>query len=214
MNKNPICYLVGAGEYHGMSFSPVLGDIIIAVDGGLTHIKDSGTVPDLIVGDFDSLPEPLDPDERTVMLPKEKDDTDMAAAVLEGWMREFRVFHIYGGTGGRLDHTLANIQLLADIAERGGRGFLFDKDTVITAIHDAAITFPSTAHGTVSVFSHTDISAGVYERGLKYPLTNATLHNTHPLGISNEFTGAPGSISVESGTLIIIYPKTVQEERS
>ena len=214
MNKRPICYLVGAGECYGLTFSPSPGDLVIAVDGGLTHIDDCGIPPDLIVGDFDSLPEPPDPDEHTVALPREKDDTDMAAAVREGWVRGFRVFHIFGGTGGRFDHTLANIQLLSDIAVKGGRGFLFDKDTVITALHNATITFSATAQGVVSVFSHTDISIGVYERGLKYSLTNATLHSAQPLGISNEFIGAPGSIFVESGTLIIIYPNTVQEECS
>ena len=214
MNKKPICYLVGAGEYHGMSFFPVPDDFIVAVDDGLTYLKKYCATPDLIVGDFDSLPEPPNPDEHTVALPREKDDTDMAAAVREGWVRGFRVFHIFGGTGGRLDHTLANIQLLSDIAVKGGCGFLFDKDTVITAIHNATITFSAMAQGVVSVFSHTDTSTGVYERGLKYSLTNAMLHSTQPLGISNEFTGAPSSISVESGTLIIIYPNTVQEECS
>ena len=212
MNKYPKCYLVGTGECHDLTFSLLPGDLVIAVDGGLTHLEDYGISPDLIVGDFDSLAEPPAPDERVVTLPTEKDDTDMAAAVREGWIRGFRIFHIYGGTGGRLDHTLANIQLLADIAGKGGRGFLFDKDTIITAICNTAVTFPATARGMVSVFSHTDTSTGVHERGLKYTLENATLHSTQPLGISNEFTGAPSGISVESGTLIIIYPKTVQEE--
>jgi len=213
MNNLPICYLVGAGERNIMTSLPTSADFIIAVDGGLIYLEEWGIIPDLVVGDFDSLSKMPVTDDRTIVLPKEKDDTDMVAAVREGWRRGFRVFYIYGGTGGRLDHTLANIQLLADIAERGGRGYLFDRNTVITSIHNSVITFPPTAEGVISVFSHTDISTGVYEKGLKYPLTNATLRNTYPLGISNEFTGTQGSITVQSGTLIIIYPQKTQEER-
>ncbi|MDR2615655.1 MAG: thiamine diphosphokinase, partial [Oscillospiraceae bacterium] len=118
--------------------------------------------------------------------------------------------HIYGGTGGRLDHTLANIQCIAALAQTGARGFIYDRDAVITAVHNGAISFPPGARGVVSVLCHSDRAVGVTERGLKYALTDAELTGAHPLGISNEFTGAPASISVRSGTLVVIYPKDVQ----
>ena len=119
------------------------------------------------------------------------------------------MFHIQCGTGGRLDHTLANIQCIADLAQQGYKGYLFDRDTVITAIHNDKITFPASAHGIVSVFAHTEICTGVFERGLKYPLTDATLSNTYPLGVSNEFTGVNSEIEVRKGTLIVIFPKDI-----
>jgi len=199
-----ICHIVGAGECYGLPFQSTSDDFVIAADGGLDYLKEYNIIPNLVVGDFDSLHEPPEGDENMIILPKEKDDTDMAAAIREGWARGFRVFHIYGGTGGRPDHTLGNIQLIADIAKKGGHGFLRDKDTVMTAIHNTPITFPHTAKGVISVFSHTDISRGVYEKGLKYPLTNAQLKNTCPLGISNEFMGTEAVISVKSGILVII----------
>ncbi|HCC34518.1 MAG TPA: thiamine diphosphokinase [Ruminococcaceae bacterium] len=136
----------------------------------------------------------------------------MVAAIREGWRRGFRCFHIYGGTGGRLDHTLANIQCLADIAQRGGRGFLFDSDTVITAITNSSIRFPASAKGMVSVLCHSETAVDVNENGLKYSLVNATLSNSYPLGVSNEFTGVPSEISVEKGTLIIMSPIGIKEE--
>lgn len=138
----------------------------------------------------------------------------MIAALREGWRRGFRIFHIYGGTGGRIDHTLANIQCIANLARCGGRGYLFDRDVVITAIYNGSIAFPALSKGTVSVFCHSETATGVFERGLKYPLANATLRNTHPLGISNEFKGLPSSISVQSGTLVSIYPKNIQEVKT
>lgn len=206
MSTQSICYIFGAGESHGQPQAPSPGDFVIAADGGLTYAKRCGITPDLVVGDFDSLKEPPDDGLNIVTLPQEKDDTDMAAALSEGWRRGFRIFHIYGGTGGRLDHTLANIQCVAELARRGGRGYLFDKDAVITAIWNCGITFPADARGTISVFAHSETAVGVYEQGLKYSLADATLCNTRPIGISNEFTGEPSSISVREGTLVIIYP--------
>lgn len=226
--QTPICYIFGAGEHYGPPPVPASGDLIIAADGGLTYLEQHGLVPDLVVGDFDSLPKIPQSGVNTIVLPKEKDDTDMVAALREGKNRGYRVFHIYGGTGGRLDHTLANIQCIADLAQKGFQGYLFDRDTVITAIHNSdtaahsndtaipngdtaihndKITFPASAHGTVSAFAHTEICTGVYERGLKYPLTDATLKNTYPLGVSNEFIGVNSEISIREGTLIVIYPK-------
>ena len=210
MSDRKVCYIFGAGEHFEPSPVPGDGDVIIAADGGYDHILRSGLRADLIIGDLDSLGEiPRHADVR--ILPQEKDDTDMAAAIRCGWERGYRIFHIYGGTGGRLDHTLANIQCIADLAGRGARGFLYDRDTVITAIRNTAISFPHGCTGVVSVFSHSDTAAGVYETGLKYPLVNAALRNNCPLGVSNEFTGAPGSVEVRAGTLVVIYPKNIRE---
>ncbi|HNX13363.1 MAG TPA: thiamine diphosphokinase [Oscillospiraceae bacterium] len=206
----PTCYIFGAGEHYGPPPVPAPGDLVIAADGGLIYLEQHGLAPDLVVGDFDSLSEKPASGVKTVVLPKKKDDTDMVAALREGKNSGFRVFHIYGGTGGRLDHTLANIQCIADLAQQGCKGYLFDRDAVITAIHNDKLTFPATAQGTVSAFAHTEVCTGVYERGLKYPLTDATLYNTYPLGVSNEFTGVLSEISVREGTLIVIYPKEIK----
>jgi thiamine pyrophosphokinase len=164
----------------------------------------------LVIGDFDSLQGPLPDGIQTVTLPKEKDETDMCAALRAGMRRGYYTFHIYGGLGGRIDHSLANIQCIADIANSGARGYLFGNDTVITAISNSNISFAKASSGTISVFSHTDTSEGVYETGMKYALFNATLQNGFPKGISNEFTDEAASISVRSGTLIIMYPPGAQ----
>ena len=206
-----ICVIIAAGEHFSRPQLARPDDFVIAADGGLTYTEKWNICPDLIVGDFDSLPYAPPTAEKTVTLPTEKDDTDMVAALREGWERGFRNFHIYGGTGGRLDHTIANIQCLANLAKSGGRGLLIGQDTVITAICQGTVTFPPNAEGTISVFAHSDTVTGVYERGLKYSLTDQTLSNTYPQGVSNEFTGQSSSISVRTGTLIIIYPKSLWE---
>lgn len=205
MDMEPICYVFGAGEHFVAPPDVSSHDIIIAADGGYNYLKKFHIKPDLLIGDFDSLNGPLPENIDTTILPKEKDVTDMGAALDIGFRRGFRLFHIYGGTGGRLDHTLANIQCLARLAKLGARGFLYDKDTIITTISEGCITFPAHQRGTLSVFAHSENAIGVCEKGLKYNLNDAALKNTYPLGISNEFMGVESSVSVANGTLIIIY---------
>lgn len=211
MHKSGVCYIFGAGEAHGTPPHLMPGDCVIAADGGYALATAWGIPVDLVIGDFDSLPGGPPEGIPAVVLSPVKDDTDMLTALMAGEAQGFRTFHIYGGTGGRLDHTLANIQCLCGLAMRGGRGFLYGRDTIITAIHGGKMAFAAGAQGTVSVFAHTDQATGVYLQGLAYPLTDATLKNDYPLGVSNAFTGQAASISVGVGTLVVIYPASAAD---
>lgn len=127
-----------------------------------------------------------------------------------GWLRGARAFHIYGALGGRIDHTISNIQLMALLADRGATGYLHGDGSIVTAICDGALDFPAddaVAGRMVSVFSHSDISTGVSETGLKYELHHADMSSTRVNGLSNEFlAGRPSRITVEHGTLIVTFP--------
>lgn len=127
-----------------------------------------------------------------------------------GWLRGARTFHIYGALGGRIDHTISNIQLMALLADRGATGYLHGDGSIVTAICDGALDFPAddaVAGRMVSVFSHSDISTGVSETGLKYELHHADMSSTCVNGLSNEFlAGRPSRITVEHGTLIVTFP--------
>lgn len=201
-----ICYLVGAGDAPLDPPRPGAGDLVIAADAGLTLARELGLTPSLTVGDFDSLgcvPEGGD----VMRLPVEKDDTDMAAALRIGRERGYRTFYLFGGTGGRPDHTYANYQLLADCAGRKETAILFGQGYRAVAIADGArLTFPKTARGTLSVFSVLGEAKGVSERGVYYSLTDATLSGTVPLGVSNHFlSGVSAEISVGQGTLLVFF---------
>lgn len=209
--KNGICYVVGAGTNYGLTFCPGAEDYVIAADAGLRHLETEGISADLVIGDFDSLkavPEYL----HTIVLKPEKDDTDMLAALREGIKAGYKKFHIYCGTGGRIDHTLANIQTLAWLSENGMRGLLFDRDHIITAITDDKLCFKKIPNGYLSVFSHTTKSEGVYLTGLKYELEDAVLTHNFPLGTSNEFIDRESSISVRKGTLLVVFSRDVREK--
>ena len=95
-----------------MDFRPAENDFVIAADAGLRYLEQDEILADLVIGDFDTLKE-IPTGANVVRLSCEKDDTDILAAVREGIKAGYAEFHIYGGTGGRIDHTLANLQVLA-----------------------------------------------------------------------------------------------------
>ena len=149
--KERICYVVGAGENFGLDFRPVTGDFVIAADAGLHYLEEQGIRADLVIGDFDSL-KCVSEHPNTIVLSAEKDDTDTLAAIRAGIKAGYTSFHIYCGTGGRIDHTMANLQVLAYLSANNMRGFLFDNGTVITAITNGSLCFGKILCGYVSVF--------------------------------------------------------------
>lgn len=200
-----ICYVVGAGEFCPRGLTPGPGDLVIAADGGFAALEGLGRSPDLVVGDFDSLGHRPD-HPHVVALPVEKDDTDMHSAIRLGWERGYRAFRLYGGTGGRIDHTLANIQSLAWLASQGDRGWLVGPDWTATVLSDGgALTLEAGRRGTVSVFCLGDRAEGVDIQGLKYGLSDGVLTADYPLGVSNSFLGGESRVSVRRGKLLVLW---------
>ena len=206
------CYLVGAGDFTARDFAPKPGDFVIAADGGYTSLAGIGVVPDLLVGDFDSLAQR--PAEVPVhVFPVEKDDTDMGLAILEGWQRGYREFALYGADGGRIDHLLANLQLLGGLSARGATPRLIGSAFDVYAVTDGALTLPPRERGTlVSVFCHGAIAEGVTLTGLKYPLLEATLTCDRPLGVSNEYSEGVATVTVGKGTLLVFVALKLKKE--
>ncbi len=200
------CFLYCAGEYFESYFRPSFGDLVVAVDGGCNAVKKLGLQADVSLGDFDSLGF-VPTDGEILQLPAEKDETDTQFACRHFFDLGYKRFYFIGATGGRPDHTMANIQSLVGLAEKGAVGFAFSDGYVFTAVKNAKVVFTVGYSGYVSSFSAGEKAGGVYMTGLKYPLCNAVLTNTDPLGVSNEFTGCGAEISVGDGTLIIMFER-------
>ena len=201
-----VCYIVGAGEFDEKGFCPLKEDFVIACDGGFAYCRDRNIRVDMVVGDFDSLSF-LPEHSNVVKLNPEKDVTDTGWAVNEAWERGYREFIIYGGTGGRISHTIANIGLLADLSSKGGHGMLVGRDSWYRVICNEEICFGPEEEGYFSVFCLGDCAEGVFEEGLKYELHDRTLKKEEPLGVSNEFMGIPSRVAVRKGTLLLISEK-------
>ncbi len=212
--KTGNCIIIGAGDLTVGSFPyDPEQDIVIAADGGLMYCGVLEIEPDIIIGDFDSLEgeyrDAMDAlrtncPEKVITLPVEKDDTDMLAAVKYGLEMGYRSFRLYGANGGRLEHTIANIQLLKFLKEQDAAGYIMDGQGMILLARNETLRFKDTMEGYINIFSLDEKARGVNIRGLKYELTDAELSNSMPLGISNEFTGVAGEVTVEDGTLLII----------
>ena len=203
--KSGLCYVVGAMPL-SWSLCPRkgAGDFLIAADKGYEALEAYGAPPDLVVGDFDSLGRrPNHPN--VIQLPVMKDDTDMVYALREGLERGYRRFVLLGGVGGRLEHTLANLQSLAWLTTQGARGVLAGEGTVATALHNESMTFPQGLQGFLSVFCSSGVAKGVRLENLKYELNDHTMSADFPLGVSNEFVDAPAKITVGDGTLLALW---------
>ena len=199
------CIIFCAAGFEALARPIGAGDHVIAADGGLRHTRKLGITPDTVLGDFDSLG--FTPEGANVF-PVEKDDTDAMLAVRRGLQLGYREFLLYGSLDGpRLDHTVANFQTLQYLADHGAVGYLIGNTTMVTVVKDGSISFPAGATGTVSVFCMGSDAQGVTLEGLYYPLQNGTLTPGFPLGVSNHFTGANTKISVEKGSLLVLWDR-------
>lgn len=204
-----LCVIFGAGEMFAPRKSFSKSDLIIAADGGYIAARRFGLSPDVVIGDFDSSTEPEGIAAHVVKLKREKDDTDMLAAIKLGLRRGYKTFVLYGGVGGRLDHTVANFAALRYLNNFDAHGYLIDDKTVATVITEEKLVLPKTAKGTVSVFALGGEATGVNLTSLAYPLVDATLTPDFPLGVSNETTDAKtaGAVSVKHGSLLVFFPR-------
>lgn len=196
------CYIVGAGEFYG-GFNPNKDDLVIAADGGYAALISNGITPDLVIGDMDSLTE-VPSEAEKIVYPVRKDDTDMRLAYLEGVKRGCSNFKIYGGTGGRSDHTYANYCLLYEAKCDGNAAVLYGKDEKIFVVKDECVSVCGKSGDYISVFAFGGVCRGVEIRGLSYELSDGVLMPGCALGVSNSFLDGEGKIGVAEGALIVI----------
>ena len=199
------------------------GDHIVCLDGGLDLARAYGIRPHLLLGDLDSLKGelPEDPGFEVRRFPPEKDYSDLELAFRQLDPIEHPDLVVIGGIGGRLDHTICNVQLLSTYT--GGSGFrrieIMDgrnRCFVIKGNGDDAIPRPIPRQNGcyLSLFSLTEECRGLTITGVKYPLEDATLSRGVSLGVSNEFLpreegasareGSHAEISLREGTLLVV----------
>ena len=212
MNKGN-CILIGAGDLTISEIPIGENDLCIAVDGGYEYCKLLEITPDYILGDFDSISEKeaegvaeiaKSEEDKVIILPVEKDDTDMLAAIKVGLSKGYQSFRIYGGMGGRIEHTIANIQCLLYLKEHDAVGYLMDGTGMILVAKEEEISFQDSLEGYMSLFSMGD-KATVTIENMKYLLKEQEVTNSFPIGISNEFVlGEKGKVTVHEGSVMMI----------
>lgn len=185
-------------------------DRVICVDGGLKHIAALGLVPDLVVGDMDSV-------DRAELVkithlgavvkeyPADKDDTDTALALAEALAWQPDEIVLLGATGTRFDHTLANVHLLRVALEQGVRA------RIVNDYHEISLVaphLPAVVEGKeedlFSLLPLTEEVTGVNVSGARWPLENAVFRIGNPYGVSNRLAGARAEITVGRGLMLLV----------
>lgn len=178
-------------------------DCVIAADAGYLTARRFGREPDLLLGDYDSAPAPAG----AQRLPAEKDDTDTHFAAKKAVELGARRVTILGGTGGRLDHTLANFATLLYLARSGVEAVLADASTEVRALLPGTYRFARRDGWYLSLFPLEGNASGITLRGVKYPLCGAELRADFPLGTSNEILAPFAEIICTAGALLCVFSK-------
>lgn len=188
-------------------------DFWIAADGGSKHALACGRAPDVLIGDLDSIPDPVRVTFRRAGTnmqthPAEKDETDLELAVWFALEEEFSSIRIIGGLGGRTDQTLANLSLLADPALREYDIRIDDGVEEALCVRESAVLLGAPGD-IVSLIPFGMAAEGVVTKGLKYPLREETLRANRTRGVSNRMLGREAEISLERGVLLCIHTRSV-----
>lgn len=202
------CIVFAGAEVNDISNLHIDNDtFVICADGGYKNAVKFGIVPDLAVGDFDTIKSDIVINCDIKMYPPEKDDTDTMIAVKTALEKGFNDITITGALGGRLDHTIANIQTLMYISEHNASGKIIGDTDIVTIQKNSVQTYEKIDGYTFSMFSMLPLSDGITTHGLKYNLENGALSNSFPLGVSNEIIEKNCEIEIKNGILLIIFSK-------
>ena len=207
--------IIANGEINDLQYiQKIIQDkYIICADGAAKYLRQINMVPDLLVGDFDS----ISSDDLLWMkskkvnyekFPPRKDQTDTELALEYAFkiLPKPKSIIIAGGLGSRWDHSLANIMLLNNILDQGIEGkIISDNDEII--LTETNISINGEIGELLSIIPLTSVVKGITLEGLEYPLQNRDITISSTVGISNVFTANVAKIFIEKGRLLIIKTK-------
>lgn len=180
-------------------------ELVIAADGGSAHLARWGITPAVVVGDLDSVPPDVGGHVPVERWPRGKDKSDTQLAVeraLASGADEVVVLGAFGGP--RADHAIANVLLLA-LGELGGRVRLVRGPlSARVARGGESVELDGAIGDLVTLLALGGDAAGVTTSGLRYALIEGTLGMGSTLGLSNEITETGATVSVGTGSLLVI----------
>lgn len=181
-------------------------NLYLCADAGVRLAQALGIVPDRIMGDFDSLGN-VPAGENVEAFSPEKDDTDILPPAKYALSAGCSRLIFYGALGGRLDHMVANLQMLRFLADRNAQGILVDHAHWITLQRGGTASYPRREGMYFSLFAMTERCEDVTLEGVAYPLCHGAFSNAFPLGVSNEILAETAKVTVGKGDLLVMYAK-------
>ncbi len=189
-------------------------DYLICADGGANHLYNLNLVPDYILGDLDSINKSIisyykEKGVKFKEFPKRKDETDTQLCIHLAKELGALEIHLLGALGGRIDHTIANINLMYYIKELGIKPVIKNSSEDIYIAKDEKIQIKGNCKDTISILPIKGDVEGITLKDLEYPLNDATIKYGNPIGISNVMKKDRFTVEIDSGSVIIIINKKV-----
>ncbi|MDR9854113.1 thiamine diphosphokinase [Paenibacillus sp. VCA1] len=212
MNRKRVVIFSGGDLYPQYINEIQPADFVIGADKGALFLIRHGIKPDLAVGDFDSIsPQELkhvraESGNIIECDPVDKDLSDTELAFEMAARQEPDFILLIGGTGTRMDHTLANVQMLNWALQHQIQCAIMDRNNYIT-LTGSTIEVLDRGFKYVSLLPMTPEVTGITLEGFQYPLEDATLKIGDSLGISNVLLGDRGRVSIASGLLLVIQSR-------
>lgn len=185
-------------------YNAALPELVICADGGSLKAAKLGIKCDVLMGDMDS--GGAGAAGTVVKFPAEKNYTDTEACLAETITRGFANIIICGASGGRIDHTLCNINLLSGVHAAGVNAILVDDTNILMRFKNGAFTVPN-GYKYFSIIPISSQLGGVTLSNCKYPLENATVLRSSSLTVSNEPKSGEVSAEIKSGNALLIFSK-------
>jgi thiamine pyrophosphokinase len=187
-------------------------DLVIAADGGSVHLARWGIRPAIVIGDLDSLTaDPAATGARVERWPRDKDKSDTELAVRRAFAEGADEVVVLGALGGpRPDHAIANVLLLAlDGGSRGRVRIVRGRVSMRHAGSGETVTLGGAPGDLVTLLALGGDVQGVRTEGLRYALRGEELRLGSSRGLSNEVAREGATVSVGSGSLLVIEDAAV-----
>ena len=208
VNSNTRCVIISASPELDSDFlaSQInADDYVICADGGADKLIPIGIVPNLIIGDFDSSVNYKHfKDSEVVTLKVQKDDTDTMHCAAEAISRGFKNIVFFGATGGRIDHTLANLSVLLYLQNNDASGKIIDEFNEISLLNSGRNILANVCGKTISVMPFACFTATLSYKGMFYPMESQSVNADFPYTISNVAVDDEVEIFLHSGTALLI----------
>ena len=199
------CLIISGGDYSPLP-SFISYDYVIACDLGYEHAVRMGIRPDIMVSDFDSLDREKFPSDEIPLLefPVRKDDSDTMLAVKHALEEGYDHLIISCALGGRLDHAFANIQGMAYAAQNGALCEIISEKECLRTFTGGEMILPKKEGFSLSLYSISDKCSNVSIRGSAYDVSDITMTNTFPIGLSNYWKEDKVKVTMSDGIMLVV----------
>lgn len=182
-------------------------DYILAVDGGSNYCIKNNIIPDMVIGDLDSIEEDIlkiinEKNINILKYPVKKNATDSELAIDFLIEKDYKEIILLGSLGSRIDHSLANIYLLEYMLEKNVEGILINEKNIIYLVDNEKIIEKNKKY--ISIVPITDNGIEVSLEGFEYPLEKEKIKRGSTLGISNELKEKKGLVKIHKGKALVI----------